>query len=139
MAADFGTDVSTFVLNDDGELDLDPYFRKISGNRVVAEAVARRWTMSKGSMFWDADAGEDIREKLKAKLDEATIEEMQASLAGEAMKDERVLTATVLVTFDVSRQKLRIRCSIVTAQGPFEFVMGISTVTAEVLGLEVIE
>jgi hypothetical protein len=135
--ADYGTDVSTFVINDEGVNDLDPFFREISGLRVIAEAVARRWTSEKGSMFWDPDAGENVRNYLNAKFDPSNIVDLQASLAHEAEKDERVANCAVLVTYEQAIKRLRIRGRITPSDGPvFEFVMPVDSVTGEVLGLE---
>lgn len=137
---DYGSDVSTFVLNELGEADLDPYFREISGPRVIAEAVTRRWTSPKGSLFWDPDAGEDVTERLNAKFDPDSIHDVQASLSAEAEKDERVLSAAVLVTYEQAIKRLRIRCAITPSTGEsFQFVLSIDAVTARTLGLEVVE
>jgi hypothetical protein len=140
MATDYGTDVSSFVLNDEGAMDLDPYFAEITGARVIAEAVARRWTSEKGSHFWDPDCGEDVRAYLNARFDPTSITDMEASLAAEAEKDERVARCAVLVTYEQGSKRLRIRGAITPAVGPsFQFVMPVDAVTSAVLGLEVIE
>ena len=39
-SADLGVDVSTYVLNDEGELDLDPFGNEIAGPVVVANTGA---------------------------------------------------------------------------------------------------
>lgn len=136
----WGSDVSSFVVNDEGVADLDPYFRIITGPRVVAEAVARRWTSPHGSLFWDPDAGQDVRDRLNAKLDPSQLDELAASLAAEAEKDERVLRCGVLVTYEQASKRLRIRAAITLSDADsFEFVMSIDAVTAAVLGLEVSE
>lgn len=138
--SNYGSDVSTFVLNDEGVADLDPYFRVITGFRVVAEAVARRWTSPKGSLWWDPDAGQDVRDRLNAKLDPSQVDELAASLAAEAEKDERVQRCSVLVTYEQAAKRLRIRAAITLSDAEsFQFVMSIDAVTAAVLGLEVSE
>lgn len=134
----YGRDISTFVLNDEGVSDLDPFFVEISGARVIAEAVARRWTSAKGSMFWDEDAGEDVRAYLNAKLDPAKLADIEATLSAEALKDERVARCAVLVTYNQGTKHLRIRGTITPSEGPaFQFVLSIDAVTATTLGLEV--
>jgi len=136
--ANFGSDVSTFVLNDEGDFDLDPYFREISGLRVVAEAVARRWTSPKGSLFWDPDACEDVTAYLNAKFEPDRIDDLQSALAAEAQKDERVQSASVLVTYEHATKRLRVRGALTPSTGEtFQFVLSIDGVTARTLGLEV--
>lgn len=136
--SDFGSDISTFVLNEFGEADLDPYFREITGLRVIAEAVARRWTSPRGSLFWDLDAGEDVTAYLNAKFDPTRIDYLQAALSAEAQKDERVQGCSVLVVYEQATKRLRIRGAITPSTGEtFQFVLAIDAVTARVLGLEV--
>ncbi len=136
----YGTDVSTFVRNDEGAMDLDPFFVEISGPRVIAEAVARRWTSEKGSLFWDPDGGEDVRALLGSRFDPAEAVDLQATLSAEAEKDERVLRCSVLVTWELAARRVRIRAAVTPAEGPsFQFVMPVDAVTSAVLGLEIVE
>lgn len=125
----YGVDVSTYV---DG--DLDPYFRPLSGPRVVAEAVVRRWTTPTGSLFFDPSFGLDVRELASAAMTAPALFALAARLAAQAEEDERVQSALVDVQFDAGTRALTIRAEIRTAQGPFTLV-----VTADRLSVEILE
>lgn len=128
MADDYGTDISTHV---DG--DLDPNFRTISGPIVIAEAVARRWNMRRGKMFWDPNAGEDIGDRLNGKFSESQIWALSCALESEAEKDERVSSCAVAIEI-VGGKLLRLKAVIDPTVGQsFAFVFDPSKLTVELL------
>lgn len=124
MEDSFGTDVDTFP-------DLDGTGRMISGPRVIMVMALRRLTTPYGSLRYDPDFGLDLREYLNEDLDAVALLMLQSRIVMEVSKDERVLRCTARVTLldDV----LRIRIGIATEQGPFEFTLSISDVTAQIL------
>lgn len=122
--ADFGIDVSTYLLNDDGEPDLDPTFTLMSGERVVAEAVLRRWE----------DHGA-LRELLSKRVSTNDLLELRGAMAAEAERDERVFAARVELEATGDRS-LGISAEIDTADGTFELVAAVSDVTIELLSPE---
>lgn len=129
MPDQYGTDVSTFV-----DSDLDPYFREISGTRVVAEEIMRRWLTPQGALFWDPKFGSNIRDLLSARVDRLRLFSSQASLAAQAEQDERVASAAVSVSFDTSTKNLRVRAEILLVDGlTFELVADVSQLTFELL------
>lgn len=128
MATDFGTDVSTFV---DG--DLDPFFRVISGKRVVAEAIVRRWTTPQGGLFFDENFGRDVRDLLGQATSPQTLFALKNALVAQAEEDERVHEARVDVSLNPQTRRLLIRGEIVTADGPFSFVVSVSDLSVELL------
>lgn len=54
--------ITTRNLLADGTIDLDPSFKLLdeTSGLVVAEAVAKRWTSTRGSAFYDPDLGEPL-------------------------------------------------------------------------------
>jgi len=128
VATDFGTDVSTFV---DG--DLDPFFRVISGKRVVAEAIVRRWTTPQGALFFDENFGRDVRDLLGQATSPQTLFALKNALVAQAEEDERVAEISVDVSLDVRSRKLLIRGEIATADGPFTLVVSISDLSVDLL------
>jgi hypothetical protein len=135
----FGTDVSTFVENEDGELDLDPNFALISGRRVVAESVARLWHCNPGSLITDPAAGFNLRMMLGSQIDSTpgALDGLRARLTTEAMRDARV--AAIAISLALSTEGvLRVTSRITTDEGEeFDFVLGIDKVS--VLFFEVSE
>lgn len=129
MADDkYGTDVSTFV---DG--DLDPYFRSLTGARVVAEAVVRRWTTPSGGLFFDPNFGADVRELVSSALSPHALFSLASTLAAEAEEDERVHSAHVNVSFNAQTRKLIVRAEIISAEGPFTLVVSVDRLSVELL------
>ena len=128
MPTDFGTDVSTFV---DG--DLDPFFRVISGKRVVAEAIVRRWTTPQGGLFFDENFGRDVRDLLGQATSPQTLFALKTALTLQAEEDERVREATVDVSLDPKTRRLVIRGEIETAEGPFTLVVAVTDLSVELL------
>lgn len=133
-AIEFGTDVSTFFGDGPEGPDLDPNFGTITGRRVVAEAVLRRWTMRRRELLEDLEAGEDVRGLINAKTTPARLRSKQSALSTEAEKDERVRSCDVLIILSDDGKKLRIKGTIFPMiGGPFTVVVDPETVTVELL------
>lgn len=121
----YGTDVSTFP-------DLDPRLQAISGQRAVAEAVARRWLTPLGALVYDPTYGEDIRALLNAPVDQPRIRAIAAALAAQAEADERVQSAEVTITSSgpPGGLVLAVKGRLISANGPFVLVLTISQLNA---------
>jgi hypothetical protein len=122
MATDFGTDISCVT-------DLDPSLSVVSGRRLLAEAIARRWITVPGGLFYDAEYGGGLLLYLSGEMQ--SVDAIGAQLENEALKDERVLGAQVTVTF--GGETLRVRALLSDAQGPFPFTLLVSQLSVELL------
>ena len=110
--SDYGIDVSTFP-------DLDATFALISGPRVVAENVARRWEVL-------------LQGAINARMDAQGIRVLQAALRKEALDDERVLDADVRAA--LASPVLTVSASLALLTGEtFSLVLNASAVSVEVL------
>jgi len=125
---DYGVDVSTFL---DG--DLDPYFRPLTGARVVAEAVVRRWTTPSGGLFFEPGFGVDVRELASQAMTPQALFTLGAQLAAQAEEDDRVQSALVEVSFNHSTRKLLVRADLRTATGPFSLVVSVDRLSLDIL------
>lgn len=125
---DYGEDVSTFL---DG--DLDPYFRPLTGARVVAEAIVRRWTTPTGGLFFEPGFGVDVRELASQAMTPQTVFTLGAQLAAQAEEDERVQSALVELSLDPRPRRLVVRGEIRTATGPFTLVVSVDRLSVELL------
>jgi len=134
MAIDYGTGIASIGVA--GGLDMDPYWRRVTGPKVVAYAVARRLLVGKGSLWWAPDVGfgkaglmglalEGIRDK-----DVPTIERL---IQAECEQDERVLGASVTVSWSAVTETLRVDIALELGDGPFRFVLLASSVTTSLL------
>lgn len=101
-------------------------------NRVVAEAVLRRWTTSPGELIDDPNYGYNVMDLVSDDLGPRQIAYAQQRLAAEAQKDERVKSASVVLTLSAAGE-LTINAHIVTARGPFDLVVAVSATSVELL------
>jgi hypothetical protein len=125
---DYGTDISTFPV-------VDLTFAPISGRRVVAEAIARRLSTPRGTLFWDPQYGTDLRVFLNDDIDPIrTPMEVAIMAKAEAVKDDRVVDAVVFVSFDARARKLSVHIALELSEADrFEFVLGVDQVTVQIL------
>lgn len=131
---DWGSDISTFILNPDGRFDLDPTFSPISGRQVVVEAVARRLTTQRGALEYDPNFGLDLRLWLNSAHTDSDIFALATAIEAEAEKDERVLSATANVQYSRVASELTVRLFLDLVTGErFRLVLTIDSVTAEIL------
>jgi len=136
MATDLGTDVSTYVENEDGELDLDPLFREIEGPVVVAESVGRGFETEPGELPWSEEDGADIGQLLNADLSRAELLAVATELEADARRDERVESIAVEHTFDEATNTLTISADGTTADGPFRLVLAHDELSVKVLEVQ---
>jgi hypothetical protein len=130
---DYGSEVSSFAVNDDGEADLDPFFLVIDGVPATAEGCARRLLTPNGALPWDVDAGFDVGQWINADLDRAAALPIQSSAEVELLKDERVLEADV--TVQIAARGLSVAVDAVGAEGPFSLVVDATGLAAKVAAI----
>lgn len=122
----FGTDISTFPLQ--GDPNLDETFTLIGGERVVLEALARRLMTPRGFLDYDPDYGLDLRAYLSAKMTAPKQSALVAEIKSECKKDERVSDAQVTISGpDYSTHTMRVTISATVADGnAFDLVLDVS-------------
>lgn len=124
---DYGLDVSTFP-------DLDPTFALISGNRVLAEVVLRRWSTPSGMFSYDLTAGIDIMLYLNRDIDSKRSNDLRRALQIEAEKDERIFSCAVTLSFDFAHNTLTISAAITPMDGAtFALVCSVQNLTIQLL------
>lgn len=102
---------------------LDATFQLVTGARVVSEAIVRRLTTKRGTLFYAPDYGSDVRDLLLAKMDQRRLDAARATIKAEVLKDERVESATVSLSFNPREERLSIRVEGAIAEGPFAFTL----------------
>lgn len=122
-AVNFGTSWGTPL----GQ-DLSSPSYMASGNRVVLEAILRRWTTPTGALIDDPNYGYSLIDLVSDDLSPRDLQVAQQRLAAEATKDERVRRADVKLSLSVAGL-LTVDTTITTTQGPFRFVLAVSAVT----------
>ena len=137
--ADLGTGVAS-VWSAGGAADVDPFFRRVSGNLAVAHSIARRLITERGTLSWAPGVGFDVRALINEALagsSQAVTSMIATYVREEALGDERVSDAEVDVSFNASTHSLRISMRVTTAEGPFRLVLGADALTLSILSIEV--
>ncbi len=111
------------------DLSMPSYMAK--GFQVVAEAVLRRWSTTRGRLVDDPNYGTNVTDSISDDLSPRDIARLNQSLAAEAQKDERVLKAVVSVTLTAG--VLIVTGAIQTAQGAFKLVVSASQAGVQLL------
>ncbi len=126
--ADYGTDMF-------GVDDLDELGRDVTGVTVLRQALARRLITPRGWLLDDPNYGLDVRTYLSDSVDAAKLMQIQQSVRAELLKDQRVLTCTVVATMSGSPSARSVRLVVdgEGRQGPYDLVVEVSKVTAQLL------
>lgn len=106
----------------------------VGGFINLGYALARRLMTPRGGLFYDPDYGTDVREFLNETIDDPQLKAIDAAIKGELEKDPRVLRAKGATTFNYQTMTLISAIEIETAEGPFDLVLGISSLTVSILG-----
>jgi phage baseplate assembly protein W len=100
----------------------------VSGNRAVAEAIARRLQTPRGGLIDDPTYGYDLTYFLNAELSTTDLALIQSNTNAECLKDERVTAAATSLTF--TGGVLIVTIAVTTSTGPFTLVLSVSSVAA---------
>jgi phage baseplate assembly protein W len=104
---------------------------QVTGFRVVAEAIVRRWSTPRGGLVDDPNYGFDLTGLVGDDIDTPSLSRMAQSASAEAKKDGRVLGCAVQMNY--LDGALTVTASVTTAQGPFRLVVGVDNVTVSLL------
>jgi hypothetical protein len=131
--AEFGTDLLVTLSN--GVFDLDPTGAVDTPEHALAMAVARRFVVERGGLFYDPEYGLDLRQYLNKGMTRGELFRLRFLVQSEAEKDERIISAEADVQF-TSAQTLVVKLECTTALGPFSLTLSVSSLTVELLSLE---
>lgn len=112
----------------------------VSGPRLVAEALFRRLTTPRGMLRGgdeEANYGKDLTELIGSASTKADAASLEGQVRNEALKDERILSADVVVvrTVDGPATTFNITINATTKEGPFTLTLGVNEVTVQLLGI----
>lgn len=126
------TDISTYVVNDEGLPDLDPLFAVVTDeHQVKAEHVARRLETDLATLEDDPEYGYNLARRLSQRADDAFTFQVTSKVAAQAKLEEGVLSAAV--TADTSTPGVvGLGVSMRDRSGPLSFDLTIDKVTAAV-------
>jgi hypothetical protein len=126
MATDFGTDVAAYP-------DLSETFELVTGSRVVAERLWRRFSTARGGLSFHPNDGFDLRMMLNEGFSSDSLSRARSAIAAEAKKDEAVLDATVTVEYLSASKKLVVTIDGEAADGPFALTMFVTQLSVSLL------
>lgn len=127
MATDYGTCISVTS-------STPRRWKLITGPRVVAEAIYRRWSTERGTLPYDLDYGTDAKEMIGETQSPAQIASWSTALAEEALKDERVEDCTVRMTYDEAAATAILTATVKLSGGPtFNLVVAVDSLTVALL------
>lgn len=122
--ADYGLEFAGFE-------DIDPSWSTVTGLRALAHAIARRLTTPAGGLIGDPDYGFDLRGQLNSVVNPAFLE---ARIADECLKDERIDDASVSVTFDGATQTMTVVITLTPSDADsFPLTLNVSQVSVALL------
>lgn len=101
---------------------------------LIGQRLARRLQTPRGALAAindDPNFGWDCNQYVNAKLTPAQINNAQATIQAECLKDEQV--QAININFVLSGGVLAINASGIAATGPFQFTLNISQVTSNLI------
>ena len=119
------TDNASIGVDFDCVTDITSGLTTVSGRKALAQAVARRWITHPGDLIDAPDYGFGLLSYLSGAMQSTNA--IASGLVAEALKDERVESCTVDVTF--IGDALTVVGRIEDAAGPFDFTFTLSTQT----------
>lgn len=124
---DFGSDILVFS-------DLDESMTPVADGRVLGEAIGRRFITDRGTMPFHEDSyGRDVRLWLNEAMTVERLFEMKSQMEQEARGDERVLGASIELSFNPRENSLTARTALETEEGPYEFTLIVSQLDVKLL------
>jgi hypothetical protein len=128
----FGTDV-WIGPNAQGILDLDPSLREVSGIDVLVQSVLMRITTPTGSAIDAPDDCFDMRRWISKGMTVAQLAQLKSLIQGQLLRDQRIISATVGVSFSFATSILTVTMAIQSSLGPFTLTLNVSAVTVQML------
>ena len=125
-AGGYGVDLSCVF-------DIDPMGAEVTGQTLLGQALVRRITCPRGRLLSDPNYGYDVTGEINddIQLNSNEAAQIMANMDQEFLKDERVSASVTTGTFFGG--VLQTTSVITSGAGPFSLVLGISSVTVQIL------
>ena len=111
--------------------DLTYARREVDGEVMMGQAMARRLTTVRGSLFYAPEYGYDLRQFLKGPTPAESV--INGNIEHEILKDERGEDVTAESSFDEAAESLSVRVVGFGEEGPFDLTISIDAVTVKLL------
>lgn len=99
--------------------DCSDDFREIGPDTplIIIQALARRYQTPNGSLIEDRDYGCDLCGSLHVGMTQAELRKLHTAAVGEALKDERIETASIRISFKSETNTLTL-AALITPRDP---------------------
>ncbi len=105
--------------------------REVRGETAMAQAMARRLTTGRGTLFYAPAYGYDLRQFIRGSVPAESV--LNGNIENELLKDERVDDVTVESSYSSGTETLSVRAHGLGAGGPFDLTLEIDEVTVKLL------
>lgn len=119
-----------------GISDFPLTFVFINGNAILGQDLCHRLQTPRGSLAWDLNAGWDMRALFRGTLNTSELVAAQAAIGAECEKDERVNSASAILTFIPQASTLIATITVDGADGPFVLVLSVDSLTVAILRIQ---
>lgn len=114
--------------------DLSALLNTVSGTELMGQVCVRRLYCRKGSLLSNPLANTlDARDFISSEVGPGGIAKIQGLCQAALLDDERVFDVQVVATFSRNQKTLSLAITGTGAQGPFALVLGVSSLTVELL------
>lgn len=113
--------------------DITPRFECASGVRNVAMAIARRLCTDRGGLWYAGEYGENLANWLNHEVTKGALHDVKSRVERQALKDERVETATASVTWDAQTGTMHVRLTGKTRMGAYQLVVAVDQAGARIV------
>ena len=124
--SNLGTDVSYY-----GDVGLR--WALATGQLNLAYALLRRLSSDPGSLYYDPSYGFNLMGSLNGGFSRTALATLQSRIVAECTKDPRVQSCACTVTANGAAGTLTVSLIIESAEGPFDLVLGVNSLTVEIL------
>lgn len=105
-----------------------------SGLRNLIEALSRRLSTAKGSLFYDPEYGEDLRLYLNQEMTADVLDAIKVAIEQQLERDERVQEARCKVVFNSQAFSLKINITVTPFIGKtFTLVLSVDKLSVQLL------
>lgn len=106
----------------------------VSGSKNLINAITRRLSTAKGSLFYDLEYGYDLRQFINAEVDDQDIQQIETNVENQVQLDERVRSCQTTATFDYQTQKMRLEIQVTPfVDRTFTLIISVDKLTVKLL------
>jgi hypothetical protein len=106
-----------------GNLDLTPDMRLATGRDVLSQSLVRRQTTPRGSVLTSPNDCIDVRQFISTGMTTSQLHALASSIRTELLKDTRVITCQVDLTYNPTNNVVTIKEPIQSSLGPFTLTL----------------